>query len=563
LEHAASATIVDAVEQPATAAPDSRAGSRPGRLRQIADPATLLVLLALAVAVAYFVFAITDYRNLFVHPDNHQRILKESLHDGLAIDWHELPNMLQNRQEGESRPRWLTYLFLSIDHKLRLWLYDVVPTHPTLAPAAWFFQLVVTGYCLYRLLLNLTGDRLAGLASVALYLSGTGFLSGFTMFFMPGKTLSNTILVVTLYAASEGAKRLKPGQLLVEAPGWSKYLAFLTLLAGLFLDEMPIAVFMILPLMFWWQFVPRWPWTQEPGPKIRAFLKNAAFFAMPVVVFLVVVVVIAPPLTRALWGYSLDYLGDTLLLHGNTRTATSLDAAVESGLDPRVILGNVSTLFGLSLAPWFTTPLIYTLNDTFPSGQTTNLPKLITLVAFFGLAIFLAVKSRGPFAVHLRGLLLSLPIFFLFLSLLMVRHIPVVTGYYYGAIFASLFALLVGMMLTAASRVAPWSRPFMALAVLAIVGIQLTNYAQLNEGWRIIHDEQLTRDRMAKAPLARDRRIPISPSQQELTRGEVEAIWRAWKQDRLDRFLRESPASAGAVYEVVELQEIDRARQRR
>jgi hypothetical protein len=103
----------------------------------------------------------------------------------------------------------------------------------------------------------------------------------------------------------------------------------------------------------------------------------------------------------------------------------------------------------------------------------------------------------------------------------------------------------------------------MALAVLAIVGIQLTNYAQLNEGWRIIHDEQLTRDRMAKAPLARDRRIPISPSQQELTRGEVEAIWRAWKQDRLDRFLRESPASAGAVYEVVELQEIDRARQRR
>jgi hypothetical protein len=250
-------------------------------------------------------------------------------------------------------------------------------------------------------------------------------------------------------------------------------------------------------------------------------------------------------------------------MHGNTRTATSLDAAVQSGLDADILLGNVTTLFGLSLAPWFTSPLIYTLNGIFPSGQVDNLPKIVTLVAFFGLAVFLAVKTRGPLAVHLRGLLLSLPLFIIFLSLLMVRHIPVVTGYYYGAIFASLFALLVAMMLAGLSRVAPWSRPLAALGVLAIVGIQLTNYAQLNEGWRIAHDEQLTRQRMAKAPLARDRRIPIAPESRELTRGEVEAIWRAWKADRLDRYLRESPASAGAVYEVVELQEIDRARQRR
>jgi hypothetical protein len=568
LEHAAPASIaepaVDPVERPAAAPHAGRpADARTGLLSLVTDPATILVVLALAVAVGYFVLAISDYKNLFVHPDNHQRILRESLHDGIAIDWHELPNMLQNRQEGESRPRWLTYLFLSIDHKLRLWLYDWLPTHPTLAPAAWFFQAVVTSYYLYRLLLNVTGDRLAGLSSLALYWSATGFLSGFTMFFMPGKTLSNLILVLTLYAASEGAKRLKPGQLLVSAPGWSKYLALLTLLAGLFLDEMPIAVFLILPLMFWWQCVPAWPWAQSPGQKIGAFLKNAAFFAGPVVVFLVIVVVIAPPLTQMLWGYSLDYLGDTLLIHGNTRTAASLDAAVESGLDPSVIWGNISTLFGLSLAPWFTTPLVYTLNDQFPSGQVTNLPKLVTLVAFFGAAIFLAVKSKGPFAVHLRGLLVSLPLFFLFLSLLMVRHIPIVTGYYYGAIFASLFALLVAMMVTAVSRIAPWSRPVAALAVLAIVGIQVTNYTQLNTGWRIVHNEQLTRDRMAKAPLARDKRIPIAPEARELSRGEVQAIWAAWKADRLDRYLRENPASTGAVYEVVELQELDRARPRR
>jgi hypothetical protein len=52
-------------------------------------------------------------------------------------------------------------------------------------------------------MVNVTGDRLAALAALAVYLSGTGFLSGFTMHFMPGKTLSNATLIVALYAVSD------------------------------------------------------------------------------------------------------------------------------------------------------------------------------------------------------------------------------------------------------------------------------------------------------------------------------------------------------------------------
>ena len=72
------------------------------RLRPLAEPATLLVLLALAAAIVNFFLLITDYRNLFVHPDNHQFILKEGLRDGLAIGWRDLPNAFQLRAEGES-----------------------------------------------------------------------------------------------------------------------------------------------------------------------------------------------------------------------------------------------------------------------------------------------------------------------------------------------------------------------------------------------------------------------------------------------------------------------------
>ena len=112
------------------------------RLRPLADPATALVLLALAVAIVNFLLLIADYRNLFVHPDNHQFILKEWLRDGLAIGWRDLPNAFQLRAEGESRPRFLTYLFLSVDQKLRLMLYDWMPTHPTVAPVAWAVNLL-------------------------------------------------------------------------------------------------------------------------------------------------------------------------------------------------------------------------------------------------------------------------------------------------------------------------------------------------------------------------------------------------------------------------------------
>ena len=119
----------------------------------------------------------------------------------------------------------------------------------------------------------------------------------------------------------------------------------------------------------------------------------------------------------------------------------------------------MTTLFGLSLVPWLVSPFIITVNGTWPSGQETNLPKIVLLALFFAAAVFVAVKSTGPCGAYLRGLLVALPIFFLFLSLLMVRHIPVVAGYYYGAIFASIFALLVGLLVAGASQVVALGRP--------------------------------------------------------------------------------------------------------
>jgi hypothetical protein len=560
LEHASSASIADTAERPASS-PDARSASGiwAGR-RSLAEPATLLVLAALVAAIVNFGLLVTSYQDLWVHPDNHQFILKESLRGGLGVGLIDFPNALQLRAENEFRPRFLTYYLIAVDQKLRLMLYDWLPVHPTLTPVAWTIELLVAPYFLYRLLVNLTGDRLAGLSALAVYLSATGFLSGFTMHFMPGKSLSNTVLIVALYAVSEAVKRLPAGKLLVEAPGWSKYLLLVTLFAGLILDEMPIAVLFIVPLVFWSAFVPRWTWVPFAST-LGSFVKNGLFYVIPSVAFLVFVVGIVPPLTQALFGYRFDYLGDTLVI-GNTRSAPSLGAAVMNGLAPSALVGNVTTLFGVSLVPWLISPFILTVYGTFPQDQVTNAPKVVILALFFGAVLLVAVRARGPVAAYLRGLLASLPLFFLFLSLLMARHLPVVTGYYYGAIFAAIFAVLVGLLVTGASQLAPWGRAVAALVVVAVVGVQIVNYGALNDGWRLAHDEGLTRARLANAQFARDKRIPILPEHRDLTPGEVRAIWMAWKDDRLDRYLRDNRVSSSAVYEVVELQEIERARPR-
>lgn len=509
--------------------------------------------------MAHLLFLLTQYRSLFVHPEWHLRILPESLRSGLSIGPQDLLDAMQPQGPGESRPRWLNYLIVGIDQKLRLWAYDWLPVHPTLTPVAWTFQLLVTPYLLYRLLLNLTRDRAASLAGLAVYLSSLGCLSGFAMAFMPGKTLTNTVFVGALYAASVAAKTLRPGQSLADARGPSKYLMLLVLFLGLFIDELPIAAFLLVPACFAASIVPAYPW-RAPLQTTLALVKNGLFFALPLVAFFVMVLFVAPPIIEREFGVRFDYLGDTLRSSGSSAAGGSvLDGRVP--LTASIVLENASNLFGLSLAPWQLSPLVTSPYGDFPGSQVTNLPKLLLLLAFFGVCAFVIARTRSALRFQLLGLLLALPLFFFFLSFVMVRHMPIVTGYYYGAGFASLFAIIVGMLVQGVSAAAPRARLLAGVVVLGIVAVQLVNFAPINAGWIATHNGQVT-DLMLKAERPGIlRRTPMT-GPGELSTSEVDAIWRAWKSDQLDGYLRRSGVSGAALYEVYELRAIERIRPR-
>jgi hypothetical protein len=139
---------------------------------------------------------------------------------------------------------------------------------------------------------------------------------------------------------------------------------------------------------------------------------------------------------------------------------------------------------------------------------------------------------------------------------LSIRHIPIATGFYYGASFASMFAILVGMLMAGISQVMPKARPWAALAVIAIVATQIVNYWPVNQGWLMLHNEEMARARVLGMPSRFQKRFPLAPGR-PLTTTEVNGIWSAWKRGRMVPYIREHRLAPSAAYLVFELRRID------
>jgi len=491
-----------------------------------------------------------DYTSSFVHPDYYRYILQESLKNGLGVGFDDIINSLQLRSPGEFRPRFLAYGIQAIDQKLRLFGYNYVVVHPTVAPIAWFLQLIVAPICLYRLMRNLTLDSAAAWVATTVYLTATGFLSGFTMGLLQGKALVNVALIVALYGTSVVARHLKDGhgQLFYQADTPAKYAVLGVIFLSLFLDELSLFVFVLVPSIFPWIFVP----SKLSPVSFAKWAKNAVVFAIPGIAFLAIVIFVVPILTERYFGFRFDYLGNTLVAGENKDGAISIFEGPYAKLSPEIIQQNFTTLFGLSLIPWPISPLITSPYGDYPGGQVNNIPKVAGILAFFLCLGWLASKSETPARRYVWGALGATVLFLLYLSVLLIRHIPVATGFYYGQAFAVMFALLVGLAYGAIPRWRQPARLVGAIVGLAIAVSQVMNFTQINDGWIRTHNEG-----MARPSFSND--FHLAPPR-PVTPGELRTIWGAWREGRLEDYVHDNEISTGAIYLVYELRAIDRFR---
>jgi hypothetical protein len=493
-------------------------------------------LVSALVLVAYFV---CDYRNLWVHPHYFADVMPVYTQDGHGFHATDLLRAMDHKRPGECRPRFLMYAFLGLDIRAREWLYRYCCVHPTFS-LTWVFTLGLSPLLLYRLVRNLTGERASALLGVAIFLTSVGTLSGCTCFFTSGKYLTSTVFLGALLLASEVFKAAAPpGQLLFRG-GPVKVAALLGLLfLGLFLDEFTALAFCLVPIVFPELFWPR-------GRRFsRDVVANACLFLAPLALFLVVVVGVVPLVTQRYLGYEFDFLGSALSYQGAEVPGPHPSAA-------RLTAANFFSLFGTSVVPNALSKLL-----PHPASPVANLLrqeinrlKLGLFAVLVPGALLLARRAGGRPNFFLRSCAAAVA-FLVAHTALNARHLPVTNGYYYGASFGVILALLCAFF---HAQVARSGGRFAAVACQLAVGwvlvVQVANFDRINRSWRDAHNCWSCREAVQQLP-----DLKLRFRDRKLTAGELRAIWSAWRGGRLRDYLAHTDVAPGAVYLVAELLE--------
>jgi hypothetical protein len=210
------------------------------------------------------------------------------------------------------------------------------------------------------------------------------------------------------------------------------------------------------------------------------------------------------------------------------------------------------TLFGFAAVPSQISPFIKSDFGNYPGTQTANIAKWIIVLGTIFIAVILATIGNDPARRYLRSMPALFLGLFVFLTLLSVRHIPIATGFYYGAIFAVVFAIFVGLCYGAIDHSRSLMRASAAGIVVLLFFFGTSNFSKVNRGWMVTHNEMLIRGSFQSVVQLSEPRT--------LKRQELLEIWRSWKRGELVHYLDETPISTGAVYLVAELQALDKAR---
>ena len=481
---------------------------------------------------------LSNVNNVMVHPHNpsdHITLLK----GGIGFSWSDLaaPFALQDH-----RARFLTYFTLLVDYRVRVFLYEFFPVFPTFS-VTWLLMLFVSPYLLFRICRKLEFGLPASLLAIAVYMTSTGFLSGFSMFFMPGKPLSMFLMLLLAYLALDLIEKEQSG-----ASPSSLLRARLrvggVVLLGLFLDELFLVGVIAVAIICLAVLVAR---NQTPRRWYQVLtIQDVAAVAVPVVIFAVLMIWIVPEITLYFHNYRLNYIGallNTIETSAYQRAPYHMSAWSLSRL--------TSTLLGMSLVPHQLSPLLPLPDSGVKTVQVVNVYQLaIILMAVAGF-LFAVLRSDPSKRLVMLGLGASMIVSIILIGTLQGRHVAVVTGYYYGCIFSVSFTLVFASALDALMSTTQASAKWFGLALTAFIcAVQFDNFSEINRSFVDYHNIRSTH-------YATDVNFR-SIKEQPLTWTEIRRIHHEWQQGTLDQYVRSATVSDGAWYLIAELRQTDK-----
>jgi hypothetical protein len=444
-------------------------------------------------------------------------------------------------------------------------MYPYGPVHPSLMPISGALYVIATPALLFHAVSMMTRNARAALATVGIYLSSIGFLSCFAMNFMPAKPLSTVGYVVTIWLAARIDRSAPPGQLLMDTAGRAKWALCVLLLAGFYIDELMFFAWFLPPVLFPDRFFPKTAlWADW-----RDLLQHAARYAVPIGLFALSVLTVIPYLTRTYFGWDFTYFGSNANLSNQVAYGGEYPADLQPGLSfiCDALVGNVRNLFEISLVSW---PYTVAWLSGPPGTGLYSLgavPAVVTFAALGGLFALHSVLLRGASwrTSWLARMWIATLLYVAFLTVLQLKHVPVVIGYNYGAGFAVFFSLLLGGTVALMFERGWQWRVGAAVLTLYIVLVQISNFHPLNDNWDRLHRTFTTGGRDGRIEPGRPPfpRHPVVLSvSRDATAEERRTIWQAWKDRRLPEYLQEHDVAVNLLALVYELEEIDALRPR-
>jgi hypothetical protein len=434
----------------------------------------------------------------------------------------------------EFRTRFLTYLFLTVDHYFRFYLYEIMRI-PTILSVSIIFYLISIPL-LWRTFTNLGVSRFLTPAVVGVYISSVGYISSFSLMFMPGKALSNFIFTFILYIGSR-EWRIDHIGAYVNYSKINKLCVSLLIFTGFFVDEMCFFSPFILPIIFSEFFSYK-----KVIKNTSLLIRNILWYLVPILLFCIFVLYIVPILTDKIWGYQFDFLSSAI---GSKKIES--DLPITGKLTYISLLNNYITLLSTSFVPW-------QFDLTMISGDQSIIK--IIFIAMISLLIFLlSWKLSDRHTLAQRALILFV-FSIVFIAALNGRHAVVVNGYYYGSAFALFFSICLGLI--ANLLIVNWPRHGMRLAIIsifAIVLIQVNNSVELTARNRDMY-RMLALDWFNNKPSDLRPLFGRLDPDLKFSGDQLDAIWKAWHDQDYLRLSKMS-ISPEAMYLIAELHRMD------
>lgn len=301
--------------------------------------------------------------------------------------------------DNRDRCRFLSYFFSEINMGARAWLGQWMPVHPS-ASVAWIFGLLLTPWMFFLWCERWTQSRETAIWATSFYLCSSGFVSGVTLLFHPGKPLSQWMFLLLALLALDLEKKWS----------WKRAWAIWVLaVLNCFFDESGAFGFLLLPILT----SRNWKWTAWP-----VAFRQTVFWWSGGVAWLALVTWVAPVVTGWAGFRGVDFW-------------SYAGAGVSStGFGIKKLFAHVDVLFGSYLVPfeWH--------------RAAAGLTALWILLA--ALAVWV-VKSRSP---RVRAAGLGCVVYLLFHAAISNREpnflAEVRSSYYYGAFLPFFLSVLLG-----------------------------------------------------------------------------------------------------------------------